>query len=111
MQYLDFELEIERLSGQEYRVVARSPAGEARATMRLPFDEMALKLLLKDVQIALLRSSGLVSRAVSPEEQNVRNFGQQVFEALFSGGVRARYDVSAQMAGQRPPPPRLKCAP
>jgi hypothetical protein len=108
MQYLDFELEIERQSGQDYRVVARSPAGEAQATMRLPFDEMALKLLLKDIQIALLRSSGQLRQSLSPEEQSVRSFGQQVFDVFFSGDVGARYDESAQIAAQRGQGLRLK---
>jgi hypothetical protein len=36
--------------------VIRSPAGEARETMRFPFDELALENQLGALQIALLRS-------------------------------------------------------
>jgi len=42
--YLDFELEIGPGSGRDYPVaVIRSPAGEARETMRFPFDDLALE--------------------------------------------------------------------
>ena len=44
MDYLDFDLEIGEGAGREYPVaVLRSPAGEARATMRFPYDELALE--------------------------------------------------------------------
>ena len=42
LQYLDFDLDIGEGSGREYRVNARSSAGEARAIMRFPYDELAL---------------------------------------------------------------------
>ena len=58
-EYLDFEVEIGPGHGREFAVsVLRSPAGEARATMRFPFDELELESRLKDLQIALLRSWG-----------------------------------------------------
>jgi hypothetical protein len=42
MSYLDFDLEIEEGSGgRDYRVVARSAAGDTRAVMRFPYDELA----------------------------------------------------------------------
>jgi len=64
--YLDFELEIGVGQGRDYPVaVLRSPAGEARATMRLPFDEIQLESRLKDLKIALLRSGGARRRALS----------------------------------------------
>ena len=72
MDYLDFELEIGVGSGREYPVaVVRSAAGEAREIMRFPFDELALESRLKDVQIALLRSSGTRRSFVFPEESTV----------------------------------------
>ena len=59
LTYLDFELEIGLGSGREYPItVVRSPAGEARETMRFPFDELALEGRLDKLQIALLRSGG-----------------------------------------------------
>ena len=46
--YLDFELEIGHGDGREYPIaVMHSPGGEARATMRFPFDELALENRLR----------------------------------------------------------------
>ena len=95
MNYLDFELEIGAGSGREYPVVVlHSAGGEARETMRFPFDELALESHLKDLQIALLRSGGKRRQILSPEEQTVQNFGRALFNALFTGEVRSRYEVS-----------------
>ena len=99
--YLDFDLEIGLGQGREYPVaVLRSPAGEARETMRFPFDELQLESRLKDLQIALLRSGGKRRRILSPEEQAVQAFGGALFNALFTGEVRSRYDVSQERAAQ-----------
>jgi len=71
MEYLDFDVEIGLGSGREYPLaVVHSPAGEAPgATLHFPFDEIALELRLKDLQIALLRSGGKRRQVLLPEEQ------------------------------------------
>ena len=38
---------------------------------------------------------------MSPEEQTVQRFGQQLFDVLFNGEIRTRYDVSQQNARQQ----------
>ncbi len=107
--YLDFELEIGVGQGRDYPVaVLRSPAGEARSTMRLPFDEIQLESRLKDLKIALLRSGGARRRALSQEEQTVVNFGRALFDALLAGEVRSLYDVSRSKADQTGQGLRLK---
>ena len=75
MEHLDFEVEVGAGSGADYPVaVLHSPAGEARATMRFPFDELELKNRLMAIQLALL-SSGRGTRRVTPEhESDVREF-------------------------------------
>lgn len=88
LAYLDFELEIGIGQGRDLPVVARSPAGEARAMMRFPFDELALESRLKDGQIALLRSGGKRRQVLLPEQQAGRDFGQALFDSLFIGEVR-----------------------
>ena len=99
LTYLDFDLEIGPGQGREYPVaVLRSPAGEARETMRFPFDDLQLESRLKDLQIALLRSGGKRRQILSPEEQAVQAFGAELFNALFTGEVRSRYDVSQDRA-------------
>jgi len=99
LTYLDFELGIGLGSGREYPVaVVRSPAGEARETLRFPFDELALESRLDKLQIALLRSGGQRRRALLPEEQAVQEFGRTLFDSLVVGEVRSRYDVSQREA-------------
>jgi WD40 repeat protein len=95
MRYLDFDLEIGLGSGQDYPVaVLRSPAGEAHATMRFPFDEAALDTYHETIQAAM-SGSGQARRQAS---QTVQDFGQQLFEALFTGNIRSCYDVSQREA-------------
>jgi hypothetical protein len=101
MQYLNFDLEIGPGAGREYPVRVRSEAGEAQVTMRFPLDELALRDAHKDLQIALLRSSGVRRQSLAPEARTVQGFGQQLFDALLVGEVRALYDVSRREAGQK----------
>jgi hypothetical protein len=109
LEYLDFELEISPGRGREYPVaVVRSPAGEARGTMHFPYDELMLQNRLKDLQIALLRSGGPLRKVLSREEQAVQDFGRDLFDALFSGEIRSRYDVSLQEAKRQGKGLRLK---
>ncbi len=101
MQYLDVDLEIGQGAGREYPIVVRSPAGEARVTMRFPYDDLALESRLKDLKIALLKSATpTVRRALSEEEQAVQDFGRRLFEALLSDDARSLYDVSRARAAQ-----------
>ena len=98
MQYLDFDLEIGPGSGQTYPVaVIRSPAGEAHGTLNFPFDEAALKERLDQVQTALAGSNQERRQAMPM----VQEFGQRLFEALFSGDIRSCYDVSQREASRQ----------
>lgn len=109
MEYLDFDLEIQRLAGGQYRVaVVRSPAGEAEAIVRFPYDDIALENRLDKVEIALLKSSGTRRGVPTEEEKAVQEFGQALYETLFSGEIRARYDVSCERAAQNDQGVRLR---
>ena len=102
IQYLDFELEIGPGLGRDYPVaVLSSPAGEARATMRFPYDTLALQNHLQALEIALLRSGGRHRRVLSPEEKTVQEFGQDLFNALVCGEIRSLFDVSRREARQQ----------
>jgi len=95
LDYLDFELEIGQPTGQAYPIaVLSSPAGNARTVMQWPLGELALENRLKDVQIALLSAGGGRRTLLTPAEQAVQRFGAELFDLLFSGEVRNRYDVS-----------------
>jgi formylglycine-generating enzyme len=70
VDYLDFELEIQPGTGRDYPIaVLHSPAGEARATMHFPFDQLALESRLDKLKIALLRSGGKRRQLPSDEER------------------------------------------
>ena len=99
LAYLDFDLEIGPPTGQSYPVtVLYSPAGEARATMQWTLGELALENRLKDLQIALLSSGGVWRMVLTPAEHAVQRFGVELFDLLFTGEVRNRYDVSRERA-------------
>jgi hypothetical protein len=106
--YLDFELEIREGGPRDYPVAVRSPAGEAQAQMRFPFDEWELRDRLQALEIALLRSGGTRRRIPSPEERTVQDFGRGLFEALMVGDVRTRYEMSLSEARRQGKGLRLK---
>jgi hypothetical protein len=109
VDYLDFELEIGSGSGCEYALtVVHSPAGEARATMHFPFDKLELENNLLKLQNAMLRSGGQRRTYLIPEWQSVQDFGSALFDALFTGEVRSRYDVSIERARREDKGLRLK---
>ncbi len=99
MNYLDFELEISPGDGHEYPVaVTRSPGGEARGVLHMPFRGLALENQLLILEKALLRSGGRRRTVLSKEQRAVQDFGQALFAALFAGDIRSRYDVSLTKA-------------
>jgi formylglycine-generating enzyme required for sulfatase activity len=117
---LDFDLEISPGLGRDYPLEVHSSAGEARMTLHFPFDELALESRLKDLAIALLKSGGRRRQALTQEEQAVRDFGGQLFDALLTGEARSRYEVARTQAAQngqtlrlrlRIIPPELACLP
>ncbi|MBE2202071.1 MAG: SUMF1/EgtB/PvdO family nonheme iron enzyme [Anaerolinea sp.] len=104
MQYEDFDVSIEALSGRAYRVaVLQSPAGEAQESVEFPFDTLALQLHLAKLKIALLESSSGRRLVLSQEEKEVLSFGKALFDFLMHGEIGRRYDVSydrCQQAGK-----------
>jgi tetratricopeptide (TPR) repeat protein len=97
VEYVDFELEIGAGRGREYPVaVLRSPVGEARGTMRFPFNPRELDRELLKLENELLRSGGAshVRRGAAPDEAPSRDFGESLFGALFAGDVRNCYEQS-----------------
>lgn len=92
MEYLDIELEIDYGPGDNHQITVRSPAGEARATTRLP-------ALDSD-----MRSGPAVTRDVSDADRSAASagslqaFGRALFDAVLAGAVRSRFDATQQLA-------------
>jgi hypothetical protein len=102
MNYLDFDLLIER-SGEKYKArVLNCPAGQATIEFSPPFSELELDNFL--LKIGRPRRSG---RSVgSPEVETTKAFGERLFKAIFDGAVYGCFhssldEVKRQQAGLR----------
>jgi len=94
LEYLDFEIRLEKRE-QGYAVsVIRSPAGEAEGEFVLPFSDLELENLLLKVG----RTRRGVRRIGSPEWQAATAFGGKLFEAVFKGDVRGCFRSSQDKA-------------
>ena len=106
--YLEFEVEVGSGRGREYPVaVLRSPEGEARETLRLPYAPAALDARLAALQEALRGPARgpagerrVIPQAGSPVRRApaAREFGQALFEALLPGRLGRLYDLSRRTA-------------
>jgi tetratricopeptide (TPR) repeat protein len=96
LQYLDFELVIQKEGSQYQARVVRSPVGEAHHTFGLPFSDLELENFV----LRLGATSRGRRRIRSPEMQLARQFGSRLFEAVFRGDVRASF-VSGQNEAER----------
>ena len=94
-QYIDFDVQLEADGQGGYRVHVQSTAGHTHAEFQLPFSDAQLENRLLKLKMALMRSGGRANRAMlSPEEQAVQDFGQDLFESLMTTNVRSLYDGS-----------------
>jgi hypothetical protein len=104
LDYLAFDLEIGPGDGQFYPVaVLSSPAGEVRAEMKLPLTLEELDSWLIELNVFLF---GDLEGVVAPRLD--WSFGSLLFNALFAGDIRTRYDVSRQMAREKNAGLRIK---
>lgn len=100
-QYLDFEIHIAPGSGQDYPVVVlKSPAGETTGILRLPFDPAQLASQLQGIETAVRDSAFPVRGIAMGESQkaSVKDFGTQLFEALFVDQIQAKFRMSQDRA-------------
>jgi hypothetical protein len=95
MVYRDFDLLVERLGQGFCARVLDSPAGQASAEFVLPFSDLEL-------ENALLKLGGRTTRVVrrleSTEMSTAKSFGAALFNAVFSGDVRACFRSSVDEA-------------
>lgn len=100
MNYLDFEIKIQE-DDEGFTVSARSPMGEAKEPLVIPFSQLELESRLQTLQIALLRSGSRRRRIRPPEFQAVQDFGQALFHMIFSGQIYSLYyESQREAAGQ-----------
>ena len=84
IDYLNFDLQIER-EGQGYRArVLDSPTGQASNDFALPFSDLELENFV----LRMSRTRRGVRRLGTPELEAARAFGGRLFEAVFAGEVR-----------------------
>jgi hypothetical protein len=110
MEYLDFELGIERGEGGTYPVaVLHSPCGKPDGTLRLPFDQQELGTQIVALEGALSLSGVTAERrGRTMEAAPVYGLGRALFEALLAGDVLTCYDASKQQAAEQHKGLRLK---
>ncbi len=98
---LDFDLVVEALDdGYRTRVIA-SPAGEAQASLVLPFNDKDLRILVLEVAGSIGRLRRKVRRIEAQDRQLIENFGGQLYQALFTGPVGDCLERSRVTAGSR----------
>jgi tetratricopeptide (TPR) repeat protein len=97
----DIELEVSAGSPKQsyvVRVVYAVAGGEPTGTLQLDVDDI---LGRRDLLEATLLSSAVTRRAVSAAERPVREVGQLLFQALFTGPVYGMYRACLGVAQQR----------
>ena len=84
-RYSDFDLIIEGAGDEGYRArVVQSPAGQAAGSFSLPFSTLELENFLLKVG----RPRRGVRRLESPEMEAARDFGTQLFDAVFQDDLK-----------------------
>ena len=83
--YQDFDLSLDGAPGGFRAAVRFSPAGAAAADFVLPFDSVRMENYI----LRLGRVRRGVRRLESPETQAARELGGALFQAVFTGEVRA----------------------
>ncbi|MFE2151758.1 CHAT domain-containing protein [Streptomyces lavendulae] len=97
----DLELEVSQTHPGEYevRVVHAAAGGEPTAPLQLDVDGLLSRRTA--LEATVLASSVTARRAVSATEEPVRQVGQQLFKALFTGPVYGSYRASSGVAQER----------
>ncbi len=94
IQYLDFDLHIERAEKGYRAEVTSSPVGQASATFTLPFSDLELENFL-------LRMGGArtgTRRVETPEMEAAKTFGGRLFDAVFTDDIRSALSRSQDEA-------------
>ena len=98
IDYLDFDLSIERVGDQDYRArVLESPGGQAAKEFKLPFSDLELENFVLKVG----RAHRGTRRLESPEMELAKTFGGNLFRAVFSNEVYSCLRSSLEKAEEQ----------
>ncbi len=107
--YLDFLIEIGLGDGHTSPIAVRSAgAGEAHTLNTFPFTNPELEKCLLKVENAILHSAGRGRPILTPEEDAVRTFGQQLFNFILTDEPRSLYYECAREAAHQGKGVRVK---
>ena len=101
----EFELELNPVNNAGYLLVVRSPAGETRQSLALPFAVAELATWRQRLEASRARSVdstrhlGWQSPATDDSPQ-AQQFGAALFNAVFTGNVLSLFDASRALARQ-----------
>lgn len=105
LTYLDFDLEIDEATDGAYRArVLGSPAGQAETIFSLPFSVLEIENFL----LRIGRPRRGVRRIQSPEMNEVRRFGADLYAAVFQGEIARCLLRSIDVADQQEQGVRLR---
>jgi hypothetical protein len=97
IEYLDFDLSIEKSEAGYRARVLNSPSGEAKVEFNLPFNDLEIENFILRVG----RTRQGTRRFDSPEMQQARKFGGSLFETVFDDEVRSQLRTSLNEAQNR----------
>ena len=107
MNYLDFDIEI-RAKQDEFEVTVRSSVGESTYLANFPFTDAQLETHLIKLENAILRSTRRRRRTLSPEEEQVKRFGEKLFGFVLTDEALALFRQCQQEAHQQGDGVRLR---
>lgn len=103
-EFIDFELQLTREGDRYMAEVRKSPAGTSpRVALQWPFGTEPYEMLLLKLENAVLKGRGSRAGPITSEEKVLREFGSDVFRAVFrnSEGVAHKFGASLQMLEQQ----------
>jgi hypothetical protein len=97
----DLELTVSSGSNENYLVAARSGAGDTGETpSAFPFDAKELGRLLRDVELAIVRSATTTRRTPGQDEISAQKLGAGFFNFLFPGAIREHLSAVRNQAAR-----------
>jgi tetratricopeptide (TPR) repeat protein len=88
VEYLDFEITVQKAGNEQYLLRAESASGQAEIVFNNPFNEDKRALIDATLTKVALRSSAKVRSSSAPEVKKMKEVGAVLFEQAITGPVR-----------------------